>query len=361
MTQNSLSSDEINRALAGINLSKLAALVDLSSIYSKHIADTAAFQKQIESVTAPLLRLQADYSRLLSQFDVSRLLVAGQALSRLGAQSLAFDQRLIERVTFPAADLAEKMLHHFAPSTQMMAQFQAQFDRVTELVNQSSWAALEPLRQLAERVGQTQAVRDAFVAYGLWLAPSMPQELVQNIVNLHHQGAGSGTVNSVVSRYYAKKNWQLLDRVLDACRYHPNLQRRAEPIRQALQAHRQGLYAVAVPALLLQLEGIAADYVKENKLIPNIGKQTKRIVVAALRNTPCSLVDVRTYAGVSALLFYVERSMYMFVDFNKDHQRLLREKRLIAHAIRHGRQISYGSRMNSLRLFLMIDVLSLLR
>ena len=137
--------------------------------------------------------------------------------------------------------------------------------------------------------------------------------------------------------------------------------KRSYAIRQALQAHRDGLFAVTVPALLPHVEGIAADYVRANNLMPKMGPKTTRVIVAALKDTPCSLFDIRIYAGVTALLVYIEESMYIRVDFDKDYQRLLHRKEMAAHAIRHGRQISYGTRMNSLRLFLMIDVLSLLK
>ncbi|MFQ6028870.1 MAG: hypothetical protein ACE5Q6_15410 [Dehalococcoidia bacterium] len=350
----------VRQALAVIDVSKLTALAEMRAIYAKQIADVVDHQRKIQSLTMPLLQSQIDYARLLSQIDFSGLLVADQVLGRLGPQISALNRDLIRQVTFPAMEAVQKMLSGFAPDAQMIAQFQSQIARIAEVINQSLWRSFEPLRELAERVGQSQAVCDAFLDYGLWLAPSMPEELVQRVVTLHVQGASSGTVHSVVSRYYAKDDWKLLDRVLDACHDSPLLAPRSDSIRQALQAHREGLYAVVVPALLVQVEGIAADCVKANHLLPKIGSKTTEIIVAALEETPCSLLDVRTYAGVTALLAYIQNSMYISVDFDKDHRRLQREKRLVAHAIRHGRQISYGSRANSLRLFLMIDVLSLL-
>ena len=81
--------------------------------------------------------------------------------------------------------------------------------------------------------------------------------------------------------------------------------------------------------------------------------------MAALRGTPCSLLDVRAYAGVSALIGYVEDSRHAFVDFNREHARLHGENQLMGHAVRHGRQVAFGTRMNSLRLFLSMDVMTL--
>ncbi len=131
-------------------------------------------------------------------------------------------------------------------------------------------------------------------------------------------------------------------------------------IEEALWAHRKGFYNLSVPGLLIHLEGIAADYVKKHKLLPQVKGETRKIIVTALSDTPYSLLDIRTYAGVNALIEYVEDSMFASVDFDKEHVRLHGENRLKGHAVRHGRQVAFGSRMNSLRLFLFIDVMTLL-
>lgn len=354
------SRDEVIRAMLAVRVPALPAWANLDPVFLMQLAQTTAMQSQIQSVIAHLPQFQVDYSKLIPQVDLSRMLIADQLLDRLGAQTVELNRQLLRQVTYPATEIANQMVRALAPSTQLIESMQAQIRAVTSQIDQSVWRYLEPLREIAERVGRSEAVRDAFVAYGLWLAPLMSEELVQRIVTLHSRGANSGVVHSLVSRYYAKDNWALLDSVVEGCRGSRYVAQRCEAMSQALKAHRQGLYAVSVPALLVHIEGIAADYVKANKLLPKIGPKTKEIVVAALEGTPCSLFDVREYASVTALLAYIQGSMYMFVDFDKQHRALHHEKRLVAHAIRHGRQISYGSRMNSLRLFLMIDVLSLL-
>ena len=247
-----------------------------------------------------------------------------------------------------------------AQFAQISAQFQATLNRLSLSINRELSAALLPLRELAERIGEASSVRNAFRHYNLWLAPSMSEELVGKIVTLYEAGAGSGTVHSVVSRYYAKDNWRRLEEVLERCRNNSLFKRRLKVIEEALQAHREGLYSLSVPGLLIHLEGIAADYVKKHKLLPRVGSKTKEIILTALNDTPYSLLDIRTYAGVSALIAYVEDSMFASVDFDKEHVRLHGENRLLGHAVRHGRQVAVGSRMNSLRLFLFIDVMTLL-
>ena len=242
----------------------------------------------------------------------------------------------------------------------MSDEFKAVTDRLFLSINRELSVAFHPLRELAERIGEASSVHEAFRHYNLWLAPSMSEEFVDKIVTLYESGAGSGTVHSVVSRHYAKDHWALLDEVLERCRSNPVFNSRIRLIEEAVQAHREGLYYLTVTGLLVHSEGIAADYVKKHNLLPQVGSQTKEIILTALNDTPYSLLDVRAYAGVDALIAYVEESMYGFVDFDKEHVRLHGENRLLGHAVRHGRQVAFGSRMNSLRLFLFIDVMTLL-
>ena len=270
-------------------------------------------------------------------------------------QTQVFDKidRHIAGVIAPSAQLAK-----FA---QISAQFQAAVNGLSPLINRILTDAFIPVREISERFGKASRVQDAFLHYSLWIAPSMSEELVAKIVNLYESGASSATVHSVVSRYYAKDDWQRLEEVLERCRNNPLFKSRIKVFEDALRAHREGLYSLSVPGLLIHLEGIAADYVKKHKLLPQVGRKTKEIILTALEDTPYSLLDIRTYAGVGALIEYVEYSMFASVDFDKEHVRLHSENKLQGHAVRHGRQIAVGSRMNSLRLFLFIDVMALLK
>ena len=71
-------------------------------------------------------------------------------------------------------------------------------------------------------------------------------------------------------------------------------------------------------------------------------------------------MDVERYAALDGVLTFVERHLYVVTDFDAEYDKLVRETSLRAHAIRHGHQERYHTRMNSLRLFLLLDVLSLL-
>ena len=273
------------------------------------------------------------------------------------------DRRMVEMLNSSAVAQAIQTINSsalVAHYNEIRVQFQAAIDRLSFSIDRALTPALLPLRQLAERIGEASDVRDAFCHYNLWIAPSMSEELVAKVVDLYERDVGSGTVHSMVSRYYAKDHWRRLEEIIEGCRDNPLFTSRMNLIEEAFQAHRGGLYNLSVTGLLVHLEGIAADYVKEHNLLPEVGGKTRKIILAALNDTPYSLLDVRTYAGVSALMVYVENSMFASVDFDKEHGRLHGENRLVGHAVRHGRQAAVGTRMNSLRLFLIIDVMTLL-
>jgi len=223
--------NDIRRVIAANHVAKMTALANAKLVYSKQIADLLTFRRQFASPTEAFLGIQADYTRLLSQFDVSHVVVAAEALRRMGGQISSTNYTLIQQVTFPALEVAQKTLSGFAPTAQMIAQFQSQLHGIAQLVDQYVSGTLEPLRKLAERAGRTQSVCDAFQAYGLWLAPSMPEELVKKVVDFHNRGVSSGSVHSSVVRYYAKNNWETLDNILSACDGNANFVDRGETIR----------------------------------------------------------------------------------------------------------------------------------
>lgn len=243
---------------------------------------------------------------------------------------------------------------------QINVQFSEHISQITPRIADAALPWLSPVIELVGRVGEASSIRDAFLHYNLWIAPSMSEELIGKVLDSYRRGLNSGTVHNMLVQHYARNDWKTLDEVIERCKRNPLFKGRLQLIDEALGTHRSGWYSSSVSLLLMQLEGIAADYVNKHNLMPQLGGKTKEIILAAVRNTPCSLSDVREYAGINALIGYLQKSMYISMDFDKEYVRLQKEGRLLAHPIRHGRQVKFGTRMNSLRLFLILDVLSLL-
>ena len=76
---------------------------------------------------------------------------------------------------------------------------------------------------------------------------------------------------------------------------------------------------------------------------------------------PADRVSPTLDVMISSLLRYLEGStLYQHEDF-RDYPRIRRLKTLNRHAILHGFQVDYATRLNSLRCFLALDSLSMLK
>ena len=329
----------------------------LARLFDSSAALDAAINQQKQLVDSVMDRI-LEYTRM----NIPQMTISESVLSHLGVTP-TINREIIRQATFPAVEIVNQAMVSSLQALRLpdvVSEFHAHIGQVLSRITSESLASFNPLIDMAERIGKTSAIRDAFVHYNLWIAPSMTEELVGKILDFHQDGLNSGTVHSMLVRHYAADDWKALDEVIESCEENPLFEPRIHLINEALDAHRLGLYNASVSMLLMQVEGIAADYVKKHNLMPQLGGKTREIILTAVKNTPCAVSDVREYAGVSALVGYLEQAMYISMDFDKEHTRLQTEEHLLAHPIRHGRQVKFGTRTNSLRLFLILDVLSLL-
>jgi hypothetical protein len=305
---------------------------------------------------------QALYAReFLHDLNISQALYAREILAGLHIPQLNVDAALFRSILAPASSILEEA---FAPLAQAQLAVATQLQEQMSDWMQSFYAAYEhvfkPLEGLAERIGEKDKIKKAFESAKLWLAPSMPRQLISRVLKLHQGGASPGVIASAVSRFYARAEWDPLARAVGRWGSNPLFQGRMKVFRHALDAHRNKWFTLTVPTLVPQIEGICGQYVKRRRLLPKLIGKTKKVVQTALQYAPCSLGDVERYAAIDGVLTFIERHFYMVEDFETEYESLLREKDLRAHAIRHGHQERYDTRMNSLRLFLLLDVLSLL-
>ena len=324
MNPSLLPPDSINRTLESLRWIERAAE---GNIGSKAFADLVARAADFDRLASQMDTMLASQRRLLSQVDFSGLILAETVLKKLDTRVLSANLRLMQPVDASSIELARRAVASLVPTTELISDFQFRMDELSRWIDISicpeRWPPLNGSLS-ARAVPRKFVMLLSTTAYGT--RPQWMNHLLEKSSTVTNGGVSSGAVNSIVSRYYARDNWMRLDDILTACEENPRLEKRVESVRQALHAHREGHYLVTVPTLLLLVEGIAADYVKANNLMPKIGQQTTEIITTALKETPCSPFDLYIYAGVTALLVYIEHSMYTFVDFDQEHDRLLREK-----------------------------------
>ena len=223
------------------------------------------------------------------------------------------------------------------------------------------------LPEYMRRLGQYlegSNISTAFTECGLWIAPSMTLHLVKEVVERYEQGR-KRTVPAIVDGFYRQSNWQILTDAVRGWASYEFFTPRMSIFYDALDAHIGRKWTLTIPALIPHIEGIAGEILLANKL--TLSKEA--IIVAQGQKTYPSSVFGKLRAGdvtptmdvmISSLLYYLEGTLYEYKDF-RCYPKTRRLEKLNRHAIAHGYQLNYATRLNSLRCFLALDSLSMLK
>lgn len=198
---------------------------------------------------------------------------------------------------------------------------------------------------------------EAFKAAGWTIAPSMDQELREKVV-LFHQQNKTRYVSQVILGYYHKNNFEKLKKTIATWETNPLFTSRMHIFNAALKAHCEGTYALSVPALLPQIEGILNEYVKVNNLEAKLGKIEKvyKAVVGDISNYPLS-----SWAIANTLLFQLQTNTFTFTDFEIEFKKSSNNRKATRHTVLHGISINYDKPIHSLKAFVLLDALSVLQ
>ena len=153
---------------------------------------------------------------------------------------------------------------------------------------------------------------------------------------------GAAAMNDAIANYFNIKHCARLSEMTNAWSSTPYLRDRQAIIRDAVSAHREGHFTLTVPALLPLVEGLSAEIV-------GIAIRNQNVVKAVARDWK------RREAEVWAQVFadVVEHVIYKSYDFGND-----RAPYLNRHGILHGRVPDYADKLNSLRVFLLVDAIA---
>lgn len=234
----------------------------------------------------------------------------------------------------------------------------------------ATWVSVLPtIRRL--RKALRKQLCDAFLRTRLWPAPSMPYELIERIAK--HAAAGNmRAVVLAVWNYYARHNHENLANAIASWWDDAEFAARRPIIETALAAHRQKMYAVTIPTLLAQCEGIAGDFVRSyapapgGMAAPKLGKSGQIVQHAIQTAGEVGIVDpddadMLHVVLIEAVLAHVQTVAFENTDFATQYASIRTRRTLNRHGTLHGIQIKYASAMNSLRCFLLLDALYALR
>jgi hypothetical protein len=125
---------------------------------------------------------------------------------------------------------------------------------------------------------------------------------------------------------------------------------RLEIIRDAFQAHRQGLYTLSIPVLLAQADGISEEIFGVQLYKKEQGKPKTREVVEQFENQYCDWL-IEPLRIVTSIAVNTK-------DRDKKREKDPLYGPLNRHGVLHGIDIDYATEANSLRAIMLINYLS---
>ena len=206
-------------------------------------------------------------------------------------------------------------------------------------------------------IAETSEVIDAFHVAGWPIAPSMDKEFKKHVASLHKEGK-TRYISRAIIGYYHKDGFKNLEKAVDNWSINPLFTPRMHIFRAALKAHKEGDYVLSVPALLPQVEGVLNEYVKETGLSARAGK-IREVYEAVLDDVDAP--GLTTWSIVNSLLYFFQNNIYASTSFDAELRRSITNRSVTRHTVLHGIAPNYDRPVHSLRIFLLLDALSLLR
>jgi hypothetical protein len=175
---------------------------------------------------------------------------------------------------------------------------------------------------------------------GWMVLPDWPVNRSGRLVALRRR-EGKVALNRAICGLYNANDHRALRRMVEAWNDEPAFRSRRPIIREALKLHREGRFKASIPMLLPHVEGVLADV---------FAPGTQQVNAATLYKEG---VDADRLQGllVEGLVQTLEL-VYGYLPFAAFRPR---SRRLHRHAIAHGRALNYGSEVNSLKVFLLLD------
>lgn len=234
-------------------------------------------------------------------------------------------------------------------------------ERVVTQVVTSLSTAVE--RTLSDANIASKEIAGPLKAAGLWLPPSAPVYLISLLSAMVREGtADAPGVQKTILHFYAADDAEQLRQVVSDWSGNPALAKHQQIIRDAFEAHVAGKYTLSIPSLLPVVERLLTS-------LHGASASSGGMKDIATQHIQSSYGDFMRESSKDAVLHYITGtslwgnvpSQYFTVEAFPAwlaSQGLTERDVVNRHAILHGVQVDYAGEDNSLRVFLLIDVLS---
>jgi hypothetical protein len=219
------------------------------------------------------------------------------------------------------------------------------------------------LHTLSEANIASQDIAGPLKHAGFWVPPSAPMSLILQLRDLVREGPPDpGRLRQTIADFYDAGDASHLRNMVSAWSANPSLAQHQQVIQDALEAHVAGKYTLCIPSLLPVLEHLLTDL--HGAYIPG-----HKMPKTACKHIASSYTDFMREASKDAVVNYITGSG-LFGSVPNQHftvdafpkwlasQGLTERDVVNRHAILHGVQVDYAGKENSLRVFLLLDVLS---
>lgn len=206
----------------------------------------------------------------------------------------------------------------------------------------------------SELLGDSQ-VRETFSGLGLVPSPSMGYQFVEKVVTLHESGCSNDEILELVLNYFDEDDSARLSDIVERLESIDALSGWADVLHDALRAHQMRLDAIASYPLVAMIEGvlISAFY----PLAANPKQDLRHLKLADyLLDIPMMYVTNVKIETLMCLVSYMEDSLYRSSNWWDDENTRKQSTELNRHRLLHG-MAERGTRLNTLRCFLMLDVI----
>ena len=157
-----------------------------------------------------------------------------------------------------------------------------------------------------------------------------------------HKAKRESAMNDAIADYFNANACARLSEITNGWSSIPYMRDRQAIIRDAVSAHREGRFTLAVPSLLPLAEGLSVEILgnalRNENAVKAVAREWKQ------RETE---IWAQVFADV------IEHVIYKCYDFRKDPAPYLSR-----HGILHGRIPDYATGVNSIRVFLLIDAIA---
>lgn len=196
---------------------------------------------------------------------------------------------------------------------------------------------------------------------GFWVVLSSPLSLLRALRELIEEGEVTPEkVRQLFVDFYSANDFYYLKLMVQDWENHKAFSGRMEVISDALDAHIDGKYTLSIPAILPIIEGILTEILgKRDRKMEEWAKNaieeyyTDYLQEASRDAVIAYITGAALYVAIPPQYFTSER----YVEWLKQHG-MVESQVLQRHAILHGVQKDYASKENSLRAFLLLDILA---